>query len=95
MQTDREHASQPGRFPNRLAAGQVDEEAFAALLTGTLPQLADGPEALAWVSEHDTIDYGLMEQARRNGWAPADIGAVTGGRRASRPSRPWTRTRGW
>ncbi len=52
-----------GALYDALAAGQVDEQALAALLTGTLPQLADGPEALAWVSEHDTIDYGLLEQA--------------------------------
>ena len=47
----------------RWPPGGIDEEALAALLTGTLPQLVDGPEALAWVSEHDTIDYGLLEQA--------------------------------
>ena len=52
-----------GALYDALAAGQVDEEAFAALLTGRLPHLVDGPEALAWVSEHDHIDYGLMEQA--------------------------------
>jgi len=52
-----------GALYDALAAGQVDEEALAALLTGTLPQLVDGPEALAWVREHDTIDYGLLEQA--------------------------------
>jgi DDE superfamily endonuclease len=52
-----------GALYDALAAGQVDEEALAALLTGTLPQLVDGPEALAWVKEHDTIDYGLLEQA--------------------------------
>src|SRR6266571_6389636 len=46
-----------------LADGRIYEEQLAALLTGTLPQLVDGPEALAWVSEHDTIDYGLLEQA--------------------------------
>src|SRR5207249_6983446 len=52
-----------GALYDALAAGQVDEEALAALLTGTLPQLVDGPEALAWVSEHDTIDYRLLDQA--------------------------------
>ena len=39
-----------GALYDALAAGQVDEEALAALLTGTLPQLVDGPEALAWVA---------------------------------------------
>ena len=51
-----------GALYDALAAGQADEEALAALLTRTLPQLADGPEALAWVSEHDTTDYGLLER---------------------------------
>ena len=46
-----------------LADGRIDEEALAALLTGTLPQLVDGEEGRAWVSGHDTIDYGLLEQA--------------------------------
>jgi hypothetical protein len=46
-----------------LADGQIDQEAFAALLAGTLPQLADGAEGRAWVAEHDTIDYGLLERA--------------------------------
>jgi len=52
-----------GALYDALAAGDIDEEALAALLTGTLPQLIDGPEALAWVSGHDTIDYDLLEQA--------------------------------
>jgi hypothetical protein len=46
-----------------LADGQVDEEKLAALLTGTLPQLVDGEQGRAWVAEHDTIDYGLLEHA--------------------------------
>jgi len=52
-----------GALYDALAAGQVDEEAFAALLTETLPQLIDGDEGRAWVREHDTIDYGLLDQA--------------------------------
>jgi len=52
-----------GALYDALAAGDIDEEALAALLTGTLPQLIDGPEALAWVSGHDTIDYDLLERA--------------------------------
>ena len=46
-----------------LADGQVDQEAFAALLAGTLPQLVDGDEATAWISAHDQIDYGLLDAA--------------------------------
>ena len=53
-----------GALYDALAAGQVDEEAFAALLTGTLPALVDGDEG-RWPgsAEHDRIDYGLLEQA--------------------------------
>ena len=32
-----------------LAAGRIDEEKLAALLTGTLPRLAGGDEGEAWV----------------------------------------------
>src|SRR5215472_2513469 len=46
-----------------LADGQIDEDELAALLTGTLPQLVDGDEGRAWVAEHDSIDYGLLERA--------------------------------
>ena len=52
-----------GALYDALAAGRIDEEALAALLTGTLPQLTDGDEGRAWAGEHDTIDYGLLEQA--------------------------------
>jgi hypothetical protein len=46
-----------------LAGGRIDEEKLAALLTGTLPQLVDGEQGRAWIAEHDTIDYGLLERA--------------------------------
>jgi DDE superfamily endonuclease len=46
-----------------LADGEIDEEKLAALLTASLPQLADGQEGRAWVAEHDTIGCGLLEQA--------------------------------
>ena len=52
-----------GALYDALAAGRIDEEALAALLTQTLPPLADGDEGHAWVAEHDRIDYGLLEQA--------------------------------
>jgi hypothetical protein len=52
-----------GALYDALASGQIDEEAFAALLTGTLPQLVDGDEGRAWVAEHDRIDYGLLDRA--------------------------------
>src|SRR5262249_56492058 len=52
-----------GALYDALAAGRIDEEAFAALLTGTLPQLVDRGAGRAWVAEHDMIDYSLLEQA--------------------------------
>jgi len=52
-----------GALYDALAAGGIDEEAFAALLTATLPPLADGEQGRAWIAEHDTIDYGLLEAA--------------------------------
>jgi hypothetical protein len=52
-----------GALYDALAAGRIDEEAFAALLTGTLPPLADGEHGRAWIAEHDTIDYALLEAA--------------------------------
>jgi len=52
-----------GALYDALAAGRIDEEALAALLTGTLPQLADGQDGRTWISGHDTIDYSLLEQA--------------------------------
>jgi hypothetical protein len=54
-----------------LADGRIDEDKLAALLTGTLPQLVDGPEGRARVAEHDSIDYGLLERARAGLPAPA------------------------
>jgi hypothetical protein len=52
-----------GALYDALAAGAIDEEKLAALLTGTLPQLIDGEEGRAWVAEHDKIDYRLLGQA--------------------------------
>jgi hypothetical protein len=52
-----------GALYDALAAGRIDEEKLAALLTGTLPGLVDGDQGRAWVAEHDRIDYGLLEAA--------------------------------
>ncbi|HEV2244601.1 MAG TPA: transposase [Streptosporangiaceae bacterium] len=60
-----------GALYDALAAGQIDQEKLAALLTGTLPPLADGAEGRAWVAEHDKIDYGLLERALAGLPAPA------------------------
>ncbi len=61
-----------GALYDSLAAGRIDEEAFAVLLTATLP-LADGEEGRAWVARHDQIDYGLLEAALAG--VPADQAA--------------------
>src|SRR5262249_20892153 len=52
-----------GALYDALAAGRIDEEALAVLLTGTLPRLGDRGAGRAWAAEHDMIDYGLLEQA--------------------------------
>jgi hypothetical protein len=52
-----------GALYDALAAGRIDEEKLAVLLTGTLPRLVDGDEGRAWIAEHDKIDYGLLEAA--------------------------------
>jgi hypothetical protein len=52
-----------GALYDALKDGDIDEEAFAALLTGTLPRLADGEQARTWAGEHDVIDYGLLGSA--------------------------------
>jgi hypothetical protein len=52
-----------GALYDALAAGRIDEEALAALLAGTLPPLADGEQARAWIGEHDMIDDRLLDAA--------------------------------
>jgi DDE superfamily endonuclease len=52
-----------GALYDALAAGQIDDEAFAALLTASLPPLVDGDEGRAWAAEHDVIDHGLLDRA--------------------------------
>jgi DDE superfamily endonuclease len=52
-----------GALYDALAAGQIDQEAFAQLLAGTLPQLIDDGPARAWIAGHDQIDYGLLDRA--------------------------------
>ena len=59
-----------GALYDALAAGRIDGEALAALLTEMLPPLADGDQACAWISEHDKIYYGLLEAALAR--VPAD-----------------------
>jgi hypothetical protein len=62
-----------GALYDALAAGRIDGEKLAALLTGTLPRLVDGDKGETWVAEHDQIDYGLLEAALAG--LPADQAA--------------------
>ena len=64
-----------GALYDALGAGRIDEEAFAALLTATLPPLVDGEDARAWAGGHDVIDYGLLEAALA-GLPDEEAGAV-------------------
>ncbi len=52
-----------GALYDALSAGKIDDEQLFSLLTAALPPLADGPEARAWIAEHDVIDHGLLGKA--------------------------------
>jgi AcrR family transcriptional regulator len=52
-----------GALYDALAAGRIDDERLFSLLAAELPQAVDGPEARAWIAEHDMIDRGLLEKA--------------------------------
>ena len=51
-----------GALYDALSAGRIDDERLFSLLASELPQAVDGPEALAWIAEHDVIDHGLLGQ---------------------------------
>ena len=52
-----------GALYDALSAGRVDDEELLCLLAGELPGAVDGPEARAWIAEHDVIDRALLDQA--------------------------------
>jgi hypothetical protein len=56
-----------GALYDALAAGRIDDERLFSLLTAMLPPLVDGPEARAWITEHDVIDPGALDRAL-SGW---------------------------
>src|ERR1700678_3270965 len=64
-----------GALYDGLAAGRIDDEMLFSLLAEELPQAVDGPEALAWIAEHDVIDHSLLDQALA-GLAPGDARQV-------------------
>jgi hypothetical protein len=52
-----------GALYDALSAGRIHDERLFALLASELPPAVDGPEARAWIAEHDVIDHGLLEKA--------------------------------
>jgi len=52
-----------GALYDALAAGRIEEDKLASLLTATLPQLVDGDQGRAWTAGHDVIDRALLERA--------------------------------
>jgi hypothetical protein len=64
-----------GALYDALPAGRIDDEMLFCLLVSELPQAVDGPEALAWIAEHDVIDHGLLDRALA-GLSPDDASRV-------------------
>ena len=52
-----------GALYDALSAGRIDEEKLLCLLAEELPGAVDGPQARAWIAEHDVIDRGLLDKA--------------------------------
>jgi hypothetical protein len=52
-----------GALYDALAAGRIDDERFFSLLAAELPQAVDGPQARAWIAEHDMTGHGLLGKA--------------------------------
>ena len=64
-----------GALYDALSAGRVDDERLFSLLAAELPPAVDGPEASAWIAEHDLIDRETLEKALA-GLAPGDAAQV-------------------
>ena len=62
-----------GALYDALAAGRIDDEKLFSLLAAELPQAVDGPQARAWIAEHDVIDHGMLGKALAG--LPADQAA--------------------
>jgi hypothetical protein len=52
-----------GALYDALSAGRIDDERLFCLLAAELPQAVDGPEARAWIAEHDVIDREILEKS--------------------------------
>jgi len=64
-----------GALYDALSAGRIDDERLFSLLASELPQAVDGPQAAAWIAEHDVIGHGLLEEALA-GLPPGDAAQV-------------------
>jgi len=64
-----------GALYDALSAGRVDDERLFSLLAAELPPAVDGPQASAWIAEHDLIDRETLEKALA-GLAPGDAAQV-------------------
>ena len=64
-----------GALYDALSAGRIDDERLFCLLASELPRAVDGPEASAWIAEHDVIDHRLLEGALA-GLSPDDASRV-------------------
>src|SRR5512140_758071 len=64
-----------GALYDALSAGRIDDERLFSLLASELPRAVDGPEALAWIAEHDVIDRRLLDRALA-GLSPDDASRV-------------------
>ena len=64
-----------GALYDALSAGRIDDERLFSLLASELPRAVDGPEALAWIAEHDVTGHRLLERALA-GLSPDDASRV-------------------
>src|SRR6266704_6565554 len=64
-----------GALYDALSAGRIDDERLFCLLASELPRAMDGPEALAWIAEHDVTGHRLLDRALA-GLSPDDASRV-------------------
>ena len=64
-----------GALYDALSAGRIDDERLFSLLAAELPPAVDGPEARAWIAEHDVIDCEILEKSLA-GLSPDDASRV-------------------
>ncbi len=64
-----------GALYDALSAGRIDDERLFCLLASELSRAMDGPEALAWIAEHDVTGHRLLDRALA-GLSPDDASRV-------------------